>query len=319
MEDIDDDGWDPTCTDPYDPRGYPWKVHPDSVLGEASIRWGFEAQWRVQAGHLAGGGPVNTLPWLDLSAFETRYLRGVLEGAQQARDECRTRVQVGLYDAAAVLEEISRVDEERKAEEAAADAAIPVGEFTLPDDLRQAELYTRVPRLFTDTHVEDPQGFPFHPKVVGGELVTLRGRLHVVGHGELDLGIDLDGEYLVDLVDADVRAPGTGIPVMRLVWRPSAAPVGAVRVGKVTGWRHSWVGFGPQGASSIPRTRFDDLPYPQQLSVIETDHGTSVWCYSGSSISWFDLFLLVDADYQALGMVLDGSGVEEIWEDDDEA
>src|SRR5690606_17015736 len=155
-------------------------------------------------------------------------------------------------------------------------------------------------------------GEEFTPTIVSSKTLTLRGRLHLCGHQDIDTGIDLDGTYQVDLVEAGSGLPGSGDPVMRLLWGPEDSIVGAVECGRLTAWAKAG-GFGPAGSSKQARQAFGEFPLPGELAAIETESGVSMWCFVGGYGSPFSVFLAVDRHRSPVGILLNNTNLSSFY------
>lgn len=288
----------------YNPENHPWQVGQGSPADEQHRTDGYDDQWSLIAEHIAAGGSVETAPRPSLRKYLDPFLRPTLVGIQQARTDAAGLIDAGLYDVDSILADIANAN----AEEEARDAGIDAGHFTLPDLLESARLHTTITNLFTDRFVYDVVGEEFTPTVIASKCLTLRGRLHLCGQRDIDTGIDLDGDYQVDLVEAGSGLPGPGDPVMRLLWGPESSILGAIHCGRVTDFGKSG-GFGPAGASRDFRQAFSEAPNRGEIALINTASGTSAWCMTGGYGGPFDVFLLVDRDRKPVGIVLDDSGI----------
>lgn len=212
-----------------------------------------------------------------------------------------------------MLEEFAK----RHREEEARDAEIDPGEFKRPADWDSARIHTTVTRLFTDPAVFTVYGERFTPRQQASFLMPFHGRLHLVGHTDIDTGIDLDGEYKVDSVDSGRGGPGGAVPgVLRLLWGSEASMVGAIPCGWVRG-RVTCAGFGPARASREIRQIEGKLPVTGGVARLTTESGTSVWFPSSEPDGYFDVFLAVDTDRTPVGIILDTSDITQFWWYDD--
>lgn len=290
-------------SDFWNPENHPWRVGQGSPLHEWTRDEGYEDQRALVAEHVAAGGEVETAAYPDMRRYANHVFRPALEGIRQARVDAKDLMRAGLYDAESILDEVRA----ERAKQEQAHAQVDGGMFVVPDDLASSRLHTTVTRLFTDPVVYNVSGESYTPRFLTGHIVPLRGRLHLVAHRDIDTGIDLDGEYKVDLIDAGMGGPGVEDPVMRLLWGPESAVAGAVHCGVLRTWSRMG-GLGPPGTSRQIRDRLAELGSPDELSVISVAAGTSVWCW-GPVEGWFDVLLVVDDDRKPLGIILDSSPV----------
>lgn len=291
----------------WDPENYQWEVREDSPIAEWTHRDGYEDQWELIAQHMADGGEVGTAPFPSLRKYAAFIHRPTVEGIRQARIDAALLIGTGSYDPHLVLEEFAK----RHREEEAREAEIDPGEFSRPADWDTTRIHTTVTRLFTDSVVFSVSGERFAPALQASSLVPFHGRLHLLGHADIDTGIDLDGEYKVDLVDSGRGGPGSVAGVLRLIWGSEAAVVGAIPCGRVTGWA-SCSGLGPAGASREIRQIAGELPVTEGMATLTTRSGQSVWFPGGSEV-----FLAVDKDRTPVGIILDTSDITGFyWYDD---
>lgn len=295
----------------WDPENYPWQVGKDSLAAEWNHTDGYEDQWEVIAQYVADGGEVETAPYPSLRKYAAFVHRPVVEGFRQARIDAALLAEAGTYDPKLILEAFA----ERHREEDARDAEIQPGEFERPANWDTARVHTTMTRLFTDSVVFSVCGDRFEPTPQATRLVPMHGRLHLLGHADIDTGIDLDGEYKVDLVDAGWGGPGPGASVLRLVWGSEASIVGAIPSGWIKGFI-SCGGLGPAGASREARQVAGELPVATGLATLTTESGMSVWLPGSDRYGHFTVFLAVDKDRTPVGVILDTTDITQFsWYD----
>ncbi|GAA4873433.1 hypothetical protein [Serinicoccus chungangensis] len=305
--------------DPYDPESYPPEEKWTAQM--STFRSGFSEQWRLLARHGAEDGDLNTAPYPDLDHFDSRFPRSAVEGIQQARQDASEMDSAGVYDPAGILTTLdAEAGERRRMREF--QALVDGGEFTPPADPGSVRLHTTVTRLFTEDLVHDAAGLPNKPLHVVTKHLHLDGPIYLLGHGEIDLGMTLHGDYRIDVVNADSEGPGNGALTLRFVWGDPSTIVGAVEAGVVRG-PNRWVGIGPAGASHLIHEEGHRIYHgaaPGRLPIVEDERfGASAWFWSASG--GYPIFLAVDADFQPVGLILDSSGIANYYyfDEDDEA
>lgn len=309
---------DDSLRDPYDPESYPAEAKFSAQLW--AFEDGFNEQWRLLAHHVADGGDVSTVPYPDLGHFDPRFPRSAVEGIQQARADASQMMAEGVYDAAGIVRTLEQEALERRRLREA-EALVDGGEYDPPTDVGAVRLHTTVTRLFTDAVVHDVIGFPYEPVHVATKYLRLHGPVYLLGHGEIDLGLSLEGDYRIDVVNADSTAPGSGALTLRFVWGDPSTIVGAVSAGVVRG-PNRWVGLGHAGASHLIHEegyRIYHGNLSDRLPVIYDERfGSSAWFWSASG--GYPVFLAVDADGQPVGLILDSSGITNYYylDEDDE-
>lgn len=295
----------------WDAEDHPWEIGEQSPLAQWARTAGYDDQWELIAAHVANGDNIETAPRPSMRKYETRIHRPTLEGIRQARLDAADLIQEELFDPLSIMQEFAN----RRKDQEARDAEVEPGEFQRPVDWSTARIHTTVTRLFTDPLVHSVDGSRFHPFLCASTLVPFHGRLHLGGHADIDTGIELDGHYKVDLFDAGSEGPGSGDPVLRVMWGSEDVVVGAILCGWLEGWSVGG-GFGPSGASREIRDIAGELPDPQQLAVLTTNSGTSAWCLASAADGFFDVFLVVDKDRNPVGAILDSSKITQFaWYD----
>ncbi|MGD8201345.1 hypothetical protein ACQE98_11850 [Ornithinimicrobium sp. W1679] len=310
---------DDSLRDPYDPESYPAEAKFSAQLW--AFEDGFNEQWRLLAHHAAGGGDLDTAPYPELDHFDSRFPRSGVEGIQQARRDAAEMASAGVYDPEGTLATLdAEADQRRKLREA--QALVDGGEFTPPADPGSVRLHTTVTRLFTEDLVHDAAGWANEPLHVVTKHLHLDGPVYLLGHGEIDLGMTLRGDYRIDVVNADSAGPGSGVLTLRFVWGDPSTIVGAVEAGVVRG-PNRWVGIGHAGASHLIHEeghRIYRSDVSDRLPIVEDERfGASAWFWSASG--GYPIFLAVDADLRPVGLILDSSGITNYYycNEDDEA
>lgn len=295
-------------TDPWDPDTYPWHVQPGFPVSERAFGEGHRRQLRLLAEHRVLGGSIDTGPRPELKNVDTRVLRPFLEGVRQARWDAATMGDAGTFDGEQFLRDLAEEDEELEREQEERDLSIGPGHFAQPADWSVARLHTTVTRLFTDRVVHDVTGEGFEPRLEHGMLGSFSGPVMLLGRGELDLGVTLDGDYRIDLINAATNEGGSGVETLRLLWGAESSIVGAVYCGELNGYG-KWVGVGPAGAAR--EFRSDDVPAGPagRITIADTPSGNSYWFASGPSTGGYSIYLAVDSEHEPVGMILDSSGV----------
>lgn len=293
---------------PWDPESYPWQIVEGFPLATWALEDGHQQQWRLLAGHQVSGEPLETAPYPDLRNVDTRKLRPFVEGVRQARLDAAELMQAGVFDGQEILREFALEDAEREREQEEYEQKVGYGNFERPADWQAVRVHTTITRLFTDQAVHNVTGEAYEPELSHGMLATFSGPVKLLGLGEFDLGISLQGEHRVDLIDAAVNEPGSGVMCMRLLWGPESSVVGAIDCGSINAYG-KWVGLGPDGAAR--EFRSDDVPVgaPGRITTADTPAGTSYWFASGPSSGQYGIYLAVNAEREPVGVILDSSGV----------
>ncbi|AXH95514.1 hypothetical protein [Ornithinimicrobium avium] len=302
--------------DPYDPESYP----PEEMFPAQTSAFedGFTEQWRLLAQHLASGGDFSTAPRPDLDRFSAQFPRSAVEGIQQARHDAAEMISAGVYDADGIVRTLHSEDEEhRKLREAR--ALVDGGEFSPPADPAAVRLHTTITRLFTQDVVHDAAGLPYKPIHIVSKHLRLDGPVFLLGHGEVDLGMSLKGDFCLDVVDADPDSPGSGVLTLRFLWGDPSTIVGAVEAGEIRG-PNRWVGIGHAGASHLileEGHRIYHVDTSDSLPLVHDERfGSSAWFWSASG--GYPIFLAIDANGQPVGLILDSSGITNYYYFDDE-
>ncbi|MGD8201353.1 hypothetical protein ACQE98_11890 [Ornithinimicrobium sp. W1679] len=294
-------------TDPWDPEGYPpWAGSPLTM--EQPLEDGHRKQWRLLAEHHTAGGRIDDAPRPDLKTVELRRLRPFLEGVRQARADALEMERAGIFDSREILREFAREDAAGDVEEDLQDQFYGFGHFERPADWAGARLHTTVTRLFTDDVVHDVVGEEYEPVLRHGMLVSLSGPVMLLGRGELDPGLTLEGDFRLDLIDGATNQAGSGLMCLRLLWGAEASIVGAIHCGQLEGYG-KWVGIGPPGAAKQFRSDEVRLGVPGRITTVDTASGTSYWFASGPSMGSYGIYVTVDRDRTPVGVILDSSGV----------
>lgn len=311
----------PGIRDPYDPGSYPEPpTDEEPAQRHLSEEEGYLRQARLLAEHVQGGGAPVAAPYPELQGLPPRYLKDLVSGMRRARAEAEELVADGTYDPTAVLGYLADIDQQQAANRDRL-RSLDRG-YQPPADPSAARLHTTVTRLFTDEIVHDVCGVPFRPSRLTSRPVRLEGRVNILGAREHDLGRELQGEYQVDVVDADAHGPASGALAVRLLWDDRAQIAGAVEAGRVIGGG-GWLGIGEAGAS---QQYWQDC-YRMKVSEPEAGlhvfqdgaFGNSVWFWSAEGQGGYRVFLVVDEQRRPVGVILDTSGIANFyWDDGDE-
>lgn len=293
--------------DPWDPENYPpWPGSPFTM--DQPFEDGHRRQWRLLAEHHAAGGLIDDAPRPDLKTVDLGKLRPFVGGVRQARADAAAMERAGIFDSREILAEFIREDHDREAEEDLQDQFFGFGHFERPPDWGNARLHTTVTRLFTDDVVHDVVGEEYRPELRHGLLASFSGPVMLLGRGELDPEITLEGDFRLDLIDGAINEAGSGLMCLRLLWGVETSVVGAIHCGRLEGLG-KWVGFGPPGAAR--EFRSDDVPLgvPGRVTTADTAAGTSYWFASGPSAGSYGIYVAVDSHRSPVGIILDSSGV----------